>query len=83
VRPVEDFTLQAVIDKGLLAHLEVCEEVGERAAKEYNIECQLSKMQKEWKDCAFSLPQFKTTTTNTIAGFDEAITMLDEHIVTT
>jgi dynein heavy chain len=29
------------------------------------------------------LPQFKTTTTNFIAGFDDAVTMLDEHIVTT
>ena len=29
------------------------------------------------------LPQFKSSTTNYIAGFDDAITMLDEHIVTT
>lgn len=29
------------------------------------------------------LPQFKNTTTNFIAGFDDAMNMLDEHIVTT
>jgi hypothetical protein len=28
------------------------------------------------------LPKFKNTTTCTIAGFDDAITILDEHIVT-
>lgn len=29
------------------------------------------------------LPRFKNTPTYTIAGFDEAINLLDEHIVST
>lgn len=31
----------------------------------------------------FKLPQFKNTTTSYITGFDDAMNMLDEHIVTT
>ena len=72
-----------MIDLGLLKHVEICEQVGEKASKEYNIEMQLNKMNADWKTIEFSLPRFKTTTTNTIAGFDDAITMLDEHIVAT
>lgn len=62
----------------MLAHLEICEEVGERAAKEYFIECSLDKMMKEWDGQNFLLPQFKNTTTSFIAGFDDAMNMLDE-----
>jgi len=38
---------------------EFCEEVGERAYKEFHIEKSLTKMQGDWKDCNFLLPQFK------------------------
>jgi len=67
----------------MLNHIEVCEEVGEKAYKEFHIERSLNKMVADWKDQNFMLPQFKQTTTFYIAGFDDAITMLDEHIVTT
>lgn len=72
IRPVEGFTLTSVIDAGMLKHIDVCEEFGEKAYKEYHIEKSLNKMMGDWKDCNFMLPQFKTTTTNYIAGFDEA-----------
>ena len=39
-------------------------------------------MKKEWEGMNFLLPRFKTTNTCTIAGFDDAIAILDEHIVT-
>jgi dynein heavy chain len=67
----------------MLKFIDVAEEVGERAYKEFHIEKSLIKMQADWKDCNFTLPQFKQTTTNFIAGFDDAMQMLDEHIVTT
>ena len=41
IRPVEGFTLQGCVDKGLLAHTELCDEVGERAFKEHHIEVSL------------------------------------------
>lgn len=83
IRPVEGFNLTSVINAGMLKNIEICEEVGERAYKEFHIEKSLGKMMNDWKDQNFMLPQFKTTTTNYIAGFDDAMTMLDEHIVTT
>jgi len=83
IRPVEDFTLQGCVDKGLLTHTELCDEVGERAFKEYHIETSLKKMQADWVGVDFRLPQFKTTTTSYISGFEDAVQMLDEHIVTT
>lgn len=83
IRPAEGFTLTSVIEAGMLKYLDVCEEVGEKAYKEFHIEKSLNKMMSDWKDQSFLLPQFKTTTTNYIAGFDDAVQMLDEHIVTT
>lgn len=83
IRPVEGFTLTTVIEKGLEKHIPLCEEIGEKAAREYNIECMLKKMQEDWAGVNFLTPQFKTTPTYYISGFDEAMNMLDEHIVTT
>ena len=40
-------------------------------------------MKGEWEGLAFMLPKFKQTPTCTIAGFDDAINLLDEHIVAT
>lgn len=39
-------------------------------------------MKKEWLGLTFLVPKFKNTTTCTIAGFDDAVAILDEHIVT-
>ena len=50
IRPVEGFTLTSVIDAGMLKYLDVCEEVGEKAYKEYHIEKSLNKMVNDWKD---------------------------------
>lgn len=83
IRPEEGFTLQSCVDKGLLAHTELCDDVGERAFKEYHIETSLKKMQADWDGVDFQLPQFKATTTSYISAFEDAVQMLDEHIVTT
>jgi dynein heavy chain len=73
IRPTEGFTLQTCIDKGLLAHTELCEDTGEKAYKEYNIEKSLKKMKDEWGPLKFHLPQFKQTGTFIISGFDDAV----------
>ena len=83
LRPDEKFTLQTVLDKGMLKHVAVADEIGEKAFKEFNIEKQLKKMKNDWEGLNFMLPRFKQTPTYTIAGFDEAINLLDEHIVST
>lgn len=56
IRPTEDFTLTSVIDAGMLKHVDVAEEVGEKAYKEYHIEKSLNKMMNDWKDMSFLLP---------------------------
>jgi len=66
----------------MVAHVSICDEIGEKAQKEYHIEKSLAKMKKEWLGLNFLLPKFKNTTTCTIAGFDDAVAILDEHIVT-
>lgn len=73
IRPTEDFTLTTVIDKGMLEHVDLCEEVGERAYKEFHIEKSLAKMKADWEDQNFILPQFKSTSTCYITGFDDAV----------
>ena len=83
IRPEEGFSLTKVIEKGMLEHIIVAEEVGEKAFKENNIEKALAKMKLDWEGLNFLLPRFKQTPTYTIAGFDEAVQLLDEHIVST
>jgi dynein heavy chain len=49
IRPIEGFTLQSCITAGLLDHGELCEDVGEKAYKEFNIEKSLKKMKTDWE----------------------------------
>jgi len=58
-------------------------DVGEKAGKEYNIETNLAKMKEEWKTIELHLKPFKNTGTFTVYGFDDAMQVLDEHIVLT
>lgn len=44
VKPSEGFTFTKVLEMGLLDHVDVCVEVGEKAAKEYMIETMLDQM---------------------------------------
>lgn len=44
VKPTEGFTFTKVIEMGLLNHVDVCVEVGEKASKEYMIEAMLDTM---------------------------------------
>jgi len=83
IRPIEGFTLNSVIDMGMVTHTQVCEDVGEKAFKEFGIEQSLNAMQSAWEGLDFLLPMFKQTGTSYISGFEEAIQMLDEHIVNT
>lgn len=83
VRPTEDFTFQHIKDLNLIDHVHVCQDIGEKASKEYTIELELAKMKEEWKDIEFFLIPFKKSETFTAAGFDDALTCLDEQNVKT
>lgn len=41
VYPDEDYTFTKILDMGLLAHVNHCQEIGDRAYKEYLIETDL------------------------------------------
>ncbi|KAL4464296.1 hypothetical protein ABPG72_011341 [Tetrahymena utriculariae] len=81
VEPTEDFTFTKLIDMGLLTHLQFCEEVGERASKEFSIESSLKEMKAKWEEIKFDLKSWKASFI--IRGYDEINTVLDEHIVNT
>jgi dynein heavy chain len=83
VKPVEGFTFTTVMDLGLLNFVEDCTDIGDRAAKEYNIECQMTKMKTDWESVEYKLVAFKKSGTFSVAGFDDAMALLDEHIVLT
>ncbi len=83
VKPYEGFTFNNCIEMELQKHTEVCVDVGEKAGKEYNIETSMAKMKKDWENIEFRLIPFKHTGTFSVAGFDDAMAMLDEHIVLT
>ncbi len=83
VKPFEGFTFNNCIEMDLLKHVEICCDIGEKAGKEFNIETSMFKMKKDWEGVDFKLKPFKNTGTYSVAGFDDAMAMLDEHIVLT
>ena len=83
VKPYEGFTYAKCMEMKLTEHVDAVVDIGEKAGKEYNIETSLAKMKAEWAPLELGLKPFKTTGTSTVFGFDEAMAMLDEHIVLT
>jgi dynein heavy chain len=85
VQPGEDYTFTKILDMGLLEFTNQCQEVGERAYKEYLIETELAAMKKQWEDIVLELKPYVKGTTNTfvIRGYDDINTVLDDHIVKT
>lgn len=83
VKPYEGFTFNNCIEMELHKFSDICVDIGERAGKEYNIEMSMFKMKRDWEGIDFRMIPFKKTGTFSVAGFDDAMAMLDEHIVLT
>ena len=83
VKPYEGFTFNHCLEMGLANFTDEIVDIGEKAGKEYNIESSLAKMKKDWEAIEFNLIAFKNTGTFSVTGFDDAMAMLDEHIVLT
>lgn len=83
VKPFDGFNLQNVFDMDLIKFSDDIVDIGDRAGKEYTIECSLAKMKGEWEEIYFSLKPFKNSGTSTVAGFDDAWGIVDEHSVIT
>lgn len=83
VKPYEGFTFNHCLEMGLDKFTEICVDIGEKAGKEFNIESTLIKMKQDWESIDFKLIAFKNTGTFSVSGFDDAMAILDEHIVLT
>lgn len=83
VRPCEGFTLSTVIRLGLQRHEEFCEEIGERAHREHQIERKLGEMLQEWSTIEFDVLPAKSTDSHILGGLERIQNTLDEHTVAT
>lgn len=54
--------------------------MSESAAKEYQIEEALTKMEGEWKDSRLEIVGYRETGTGILKGVDEINTVLDEQV---
>lgn len=59
---------------------EKTQQVSESAAKEYQIEEALTKMEDEWKDSRLEIVGYRETGTGILKGVDEINTVLDEQV---
>lgn len=81
--PIEDMTTHDLLSLGLKNHLDTILKIGESAAKEYQIEHALDKMELEWEDMVLDLHTYKETGTYVLRGVDDINTILDEQITMT
>ena len=72
----EEFTFKKIVKLGLMDHVDACIEIGEKAAKEYNIETMLKEMWQIWEGINFDLVSYKNTT-YIVRGYDDIQAMLD------
>ena len=79
--PREGFTFQHIIDAGMIQHVEICCDVGEKAYREAKIEEQLHEIEKKWKDIFFVLTEHKLTKLPTISNWNEVNKELDTDIM--
>ena len=83
IMPIENFTTEQIVALNLKDSLELIQKIGESAAKEYQIEKALDKMEKEWEDMNLQLHSYRETGTAVLKGVDDINTILDEQITMT
>ncbi|XP_077458505.1 dynein axonemal heavy chain 1 [Stigmatopora argus] len=83
VVPQAKLTLSRCLELGLQNHMDAIAKVAETAGKEYTIEQALNKMYVEWSTILFDLMPYKDTGTYILKSPDEALQLLDDHIVMT
>lgn len=83
IMPIENFTTSQILSLGLKDQLDFIQKVGESAAKEYQIEKALDKMENEWANMTLQIHPYKETGTGVIKGVDDINVILDEQITMT
>ena len=79
--PHEGFTFQNILDQGIIKHLEICSEVGEKAYRESKIEEQLKGIEMKWKEIFFFLTENKSIHLPTIENSNEINKEFDTDIM--
>ena len=83
IHPIDDFTTEQIIALNLKDSLELIQKIGESAAKEYQIEQALDKMEREWENMNLLLHSYRETGTAVLKGVDDINVILDEQITMT
>ena len=83
ITPIEDFTTQQIIALNLKDSLDLIQKISESAAKEYQIEQALDKMEREWDGMNLQISPYRETGTGVIKGVDDINVVLDEQITMT
>lgn len=83
ILPIENFSTEQIIAMNLKDSLELIQKIGESAAKEYQIEQALDKMEKEWENMNLSIVHYRETGTGILKGVDDINVVLDEQITMT
>ena len=83
IMPIEDFTTEQILALNLKNSIELISKIGESAAKEYQIEQALDKMEREWENMFLQIHPYRETGTGVLKGVDDINVVLDEHITMT
>eukprot|EP00606_Chrysophyceae_sp_TOSAG23-5_P000662 GSChrysophyteH2.ASY1.ANO1.84.1 assembled CDS len=83
IMPIEDFTTDQILALNLKDQIEKVQKIGESAAKEYQIEQALDKMEKEWENMYIMIHAYRDTGTGVLKGVDDINVILDEQITMT
>jgi dynein heavy chain len=83
ILPIENFTTEQIINMNLKENLDLIQKIGESAAKEYQIESALNKMEAEWENMLLQIHPYKESTTGVLKGVEDITMVLDEQITMT
>jgi dynein heavy chain len=83
IMPIENFTTEQIIAMNLKENLDLIQKIGESAAKEYQIESALNKMEAEWETMMLQIHPYKESTTGVLKGVEDLTVVLDEQITMT
>lgn len=83
IMPIENFTTDQIIALNLKDSLDLIQKIGESAAKEYQIEQALNKMEHEWEEMNLNIHNYRETGTGVLKGIDDINVVLDEQITMT
>jgi dynein heavy chain len=79
--PKEGLTFKKILEAGMLKHIEVCNEIGEKAYREFLISAQIDQLEKNWKECIFNLKSHPQTKVNIIFNWMDVNKCIDDDLL--